>query len=545
AAANKSKEEAQKAAADAKAAVFTKQCTDTLDGQLQNQTATVDSSGRVSFIEAVPQGDMKTEQLKDNLGRCTAGDYVMGHGDVMIKNVDPKIWHDDGKGQDVCDVTVNVKVTGTVNYVMKTCPEPGLSIAACTGKYTVWNTVVVGSTQVNDQRDETFQLGYFDYRLHYSPEAQRGQILWHALSDDFVKCYHDPGINAHCAWAASNFIPWGTLAKGVKVIVAFRFALEAGVGIEDAKLAVQATLDGYSQAALSKLTSTADAVARFRQTLKDGIGTEEALKALKADQNVDRELVDELADEASLGADLRKGCLVTRNSFPAGTLVLMADGTRRPIERVRAGDSVTATDPATGVTGAQRVESTIYTPEDRDFTELTIAAPDGTSATVTSTDHHPYWSQGARAWRGAAELVAGDSVRTADGRAVRITGTRHWTAPQPAYNLTVGSVHTYYVFAGDTPVLVHNSTCEPQFRTDTSHIFRTGHPGHLTTDTPENRALIMRAIHPDNLRQTITLPNGGGTLDKYFLTLEDGTQVWAEVRNGTTITNGGLNPTPR
>ena len=81
------------------------------------------------------------------------------------------------------------------------------------------------------------------------------------------------------------------------------------------------------------------------------------------------------------------------------------------------------------------------------------------------------------------------------------------------------------------------------FRSDASHIFRDA-AGHLADDTPENRALIQGAVDPANLRSTITLPDGS-TLAKYFETLPDGTQAWAEVRNGTEITNGGLDATPR
>jgi hypothetical protein len=68
--------------------------------------------------------------------------------------------------------------------------------------------------------------------------------------------------------------------------------------------------------------------------------------------------------------------------------------------------------------------------------------------------------------------------------------------------------------------------------------------GHLAADTPANRALIRSAIDPAYLRSTVTVPQGG-TVARYFRTLPDGTQVWAEVRNGVEITNGGLNVTPR
>ncbi|EHR52031.1 hypothetical protein SacmaDRAFT_3826 [Saccharomonospora marina XMU15] len=80
------------------------------------------------------------------------------------------------------------------------------------------------------------------------------------------------------------------------------------------------------------------------------------------------------------------------------------------------------------------------------------------------------------------------------------------------------------------------------FRSNTSHIFRNA-PGHLAEDTAENRALIKSALDPANLRQTDPLKDGT-LLYRYFRILPDGTQVWAEVRNGE-ITNGGLNDTPR
>jgi hypothetical protein len=83
----------------------------------------------------------------------------------------------------------------------------------------------------------------------------------------------------------------------------------------------------------------------------------------------------------------------------------------------------------------------------------------------------------------------------------------------------------------------------PSFRSDTSHIFRQAR-GHFAQDTPANRAVIQGAIKPQNLRSTVTLPDGS-TLEKYFVTLPGGRQAWAEVRNGNEITNGGINQTPR
>jgi hypothetical protein len=78
------------------------------------------------------------------------------------------------------------------------------------------------------------------------------------------------------------------------------------------------------------------------------------------------------------------------------------------------------------------------------------------------------------------------------------------------------------------------------FRSNTSHIFRDA-KGHLA-DTAENRALLQNTARPENFVRT-SGPNGAISI--YRQTLADGRQVWVEVRNGTEITNGGVNLTPR
>ncbi|MET9881325.1 polymorphic toxin-type HINT domain-containing protein [Actinacidiphila glaucinigra] len=141
------------------------------------------------------------------------------------------------------------------------------------------------------------------------------------------------------------------------------------------------------------------------------------------------------------------------NSFPAGTKVLMADGTRSPIEHVKTGDLVIAADPITGITGPRRVTNTIHTPDDRSFTDVTLT--DG--STLTSTSHHPYWSVRDLRWKDANTLTAGDTLRTAQNTAAVVAHTRDWQGLQDAYNLTVDDLHTYYVSIGATDVLVHNT----------------------------------------------------------------------------------------
>uniref|UniRef100_UPI003C7BCF6C polymorphic toxin-type HINT domain-containing protein n=1 Tax=unclassified Streptomyces TaxID=2593676 RepID=UPI003C7BCF6C len=148
------------------------------------------------------------------------------------------------------------------------------------------------------------------------------------------------------------------------------------------------------------------------------------------------------------------GCLTgTAHSFLAGTKVLMANGTSRPIDQIRIGDLVTATNPATKETGPRTVTRTIHTPNDRYFTDVTL--DDG--STLTSTSHHPYWSENDQKWKNASFLEAGDTLHTPQNSKATIAGVQNWRGLQDAYDLTVDDLHTYYVSTGTTPVLVHNT----------------------------------------------------------------------------------------
>ncbi|MFD9519743.1 polymorphic toxin-type HINT domain-containing protein [Streptomyces sp. NPDC059979] len=153
-----------------------------------------------------------------------------------------------------------------------------------------------------------------------------------------------------------------------------------------------------------------------------------------------------------LGAFARKGC----NSFVAGTKVQLADGTSKPIEKLATGDEVRATDPETGETDAKSVTATIYTEDDKKYVDVSIQTADGVK-TITTTDHHPFWSESDQAWKNAGDLKPGETLRTDDGTPVAVAAIRVYQAFNETYNLTVADLHTYYVLAGGVPVLVHNS----------------------------------------------------------------------------------------
>lgn len=149
---------------------------------------------------------------------------------------------------------------------------------------------------------------------------------------------------------------------------------------------------------------------------------------------------------------LPSGC----KCFLAGTLVLMADGTEERIDDLELGDKVLATDPESGEQGPREVTSLIVTQDDKYFNELSIATEEGIE-TLTATHEHPFWSPSENDWIEARDLKRGTTLLTDDGQTVIVTGNRSYSKSATTYNLTIDDLHTYYVLAGQTPVLVHNS----------------------------------------------------------------------------------------
>ncbi|MFF1921399.1 polymorphic toxin-type HINT domain-containing protein [Streptomyces sp. NPDC058221] len=152
------------------------------------------------------------------------------------------------------------------------------------------------------------------------------------------------------------------------------------------------------------------------------------------------------------------------HSFPPGTPVLLADGTRRAIEDVRVGDLVLATDPADGRSAARTVTDTISTEDDKHFTRVTVAEH-GRTATLTATDTHPFWLVNKGRWTDAGRIATGDALRLPDGGALTVTSVSRHTQRQRTHDLTVDTTHSYYVAVGRGNVLVHNNDCGPKKRT--------------------------------------------------------------------------------
>ncbi|WP_405096834.1 polymorphic toxin-type HINT domain-containing protein [Micromonospora sp. NBC_01412] len=171
--------------------------------------------------------------------------------------------------------------------------------------------------------------------------------------------------------------------------------------------------------------------------------------------------------------DGSSGC-TTPHSFDPSTRVLLADGSSKPIEDLKHGDEVAATDPETGRSAAKPVTQ-LHVNQDRDLTDLTVRdAKTGKTTVLKTTQHHPFWDATDGRWVDAAKLAVGHRLLVHDderlegdstgagmggggpGHDLTVVEVRNYTDDKRMHDLTVADIHTYYVIAGETPVLVHN-----------------------------------------------------------------------------------------
>ncbi len=149
------------------------------------------------------------------------------------------------------------------------------------------------------------------------------------------------------------------------------------------------------------------------------------------------------------------------NSFLPGTMVLMADGSHKPIELVKVGDKVLATDPITGKTKAEPVIALITGKGDKNLVKIYVDTdgPDGDkTGVVIATDHHPFWSADQAHWFTADQLTSSMRLRTPDGGTLDVLTIQEYRRQdQRVYNLTIQNLHTYHVAFGSTDILVHNA----------------------------------------------------------------------------------------
>ncbi|MEV0568549.1 polymorphic toxin-type HINT domain-containing protein, partial [Dactylosporangium sp. NPDC050588] len=261
---------------------------------------------------------------------------------------------------------------------------------------------------------------------------------------DIVNCITKGDVGA-CVNTLIGMIPWGKVFKAGKAIV--KGINKAFVAYKSWQRAIKIADD--------VIRRTDDLIAAARKKA-DELAQKAGAAAKKAD-DAPGGLADDTAGAAAGGGKPGGGgggCKCKCHSFDPATPVQMADGSTKPIGDVEAGDQVLASDPSSGATTIQTVERK-HVNLDSDLVDVTLANGDGV-ATLHTTQHHPFWSETRQAWVDAADLQPGEQVHTLDGTTTVVLDVEFRNATKVMHDLTVTDVHTYYVAAASTPVLVHN-----------------------------------------------------------------------------------------
>ena len=262
----------------------------------------------------------------------------------------------------------------------------------------------------------------WDVFVEAAGELIKGLIGW----DDIKDCVTQGAFGA-CVRTVINFIPWGKILKAGEIIADFWKGAKAlitfGKEVEKAEKVIVDT---------EKVLADAD-------------------RAANAAADAER-AASEVAHGAEEAKGAESGASCALHSFVAGTPVLLADGSTKPIEQVVNGDVVETTDPSTGAVEQHEVVGTLVHSDEEQRTEVTLDS----GGSLVATDWHPVWVEEAGGWVAIGSLTAGEHLHSADGRSVEVKAVRHFEQVAPVYDLTVDSVHDYFVGAGAISVLVHN-----------------------------------------------------------------------------------------
>ncbi|WP_106269839.1 MULTISPECIES: polymorphic toxin-type HINT domain-containing protein [Isoptericola] len=175
-------------------------------------------------------------------------------------------------------------------------------------------------------------------------------------------------------------------------------------------------------------------------------------------------------------------------------IVVQSACVSKPIEDIRLGDQVLATDETTGKSGPQDVVALITGEGHKDLVSLTVTDHNGDAGTVTATGGHPFWVPTLREWVDAGDLRPGQWLQTGAGTRVQLTATETTHEYAQVHNLTVAGTHTYYVDGGNLELLSHSTSCRtfdhlsPSGRLDVSNM-----SGVYKIEMGDGRAYVGKA----------------------------------------------------
>jgi hypothetical protein len=284
-------------------------------------------------------------------------------------------------GSDVgCEIDVTHHITGTMIYLVLTCPLPNTSAVDCIGSYTA---------DYLDSKPIDFS---YDTQIHIDGWQLTAEILRsvaYGMVQDFIGCARlvftgSGGTGGDCAWAIGSIVVPPLLKVASRYVLALRAAMRTGIGLDQAIFNLRRS--GLAGDALANLTK--------------------AGRAAKA------------------------AC------FPAGTPIATADGIKK-IEDIKVGDRVWAADPVTGKQTLRRVTQLFQHTADG----LVRIAAGGRD--VRATSGHPFQVKG-KGWVAAGDLKPGDRLEKRDGTTVAVDGVSELPGPAQVFNFEVETDHTYY-----------------------------------------------------------------------------------------------------
>ncbi|WP_459647826.1 RICIN domain-containing protein [Kitasatospora sp. Ki12] len=314
-----------------------------------------------------------------------------------------------------CDVTFTLRFNVRIDFYSHL---PRAQTSDIPGPAAYYDIVWLGSTTTEVDRKVTQRFTEFGIFLKLAKAVIEATAQ--SIAKDADECSRSGGTSPSCM-VGLTFLPGGKAVKGAEMALQTDKAITTGVDIEKVLAAVKAA--DIEAATAAQLT---------------------------------REL--EAAERAFASC--------ATNSFPAGTQVLLADGSHKAIEAVRSGDRVLATDPEVRTSRGEPVTNTFS----HNTEHLVTVSFDHGGRFETTAWHRVYVPQ--RGWTFAIDLHVGDQLLSPDGVKQVVTDLRdeNGIAPTRVYDLTVSNLHTFYVLAGNAPVLVHNALCPKQIAYDSDEL---------------------------------------------------------------------------
>ncbi|MEV4347767.1 DUF6531 domain-containing protein [Actinoplanes sp. NPDC049596] len=301
--------------------------------------------------------------------------------------------------------------------------------------------------------------------------------------NDAKACITEGDIVA-CISTALQAVPWGKMFKAAKVAIKAigvgRRLIDAYSRLKSAKNALTA-IPRYIKKATRTAEEAADSKKYADEAAKAAKGAKDAGgKAKATSQKAADGAKKAKQKETSTGESCKVAAggtsRLAQNSFAAGTPVLMADGSSKPIEKVQPGDTVQATAPSTGLTAPAQVTATVAGTGDKSLVDLTLAGAGagggGPPSQITATAGHKFYSLDRASWVPAADLKIGE--RLLSGAEVTVSALATRSATTTVYNLTVARDHTYYVGEGSRHVLVHNCGSDKEIADEVHAAFDVG-----------------------------------------------------------------------